>query len=54
MDLLTLGYYAFVCALLGLAAPLMHNRLARLAIGATVGLAAASLLPSLRLMIGSA
>jgi hypothetical protein len=46
--MLTLAYYALVCALLGVAAPHLGQRWVRLVIGAIVGLTAATLLPYLK------
>jgi hypothetical protein len=51
MDILNLAYYALVCALLSVAAPYMGRRWVRLAVGAIVGLVAASLLPLLKSLI---
>lgn len=48
MDLLSLAFYALVCAVLSLFAPQLGGRAARLAVGAAVGVAAATLLPVLR------
>ncbi len=48
MDPVTLGFYASVCAILGLAGPRLGGPLARLGIGALVGLAAAAVLPLVR------
>jgi len=48
MDPITLGFYAIVCGLLSAVAPSMPRLPVRLAIGAVVGLAAASLLPLLK------
>ena len=48
MDIVTLTYYAAICGLLSFAAPYLGNRLVRLAIGVTVGVVAAALLPMAR------
>ncbi|MEC3862621.1 hypothetical protein VK792_15120 [Mesobacterium sp. TK19101] len=52
MDPVTFGFYAAVCAVLGLLAPVLRSPLMRLIIGAFVGIAAAALLPTLRGMTG--
>lgn len=52
MDPITLAFYALVCAILSAAAPNLGNRAARLAIGAVVGVVAASVLPLLRGAVG--
>lgn len=51
MDILNLGYYALVCALLSVAAPYMGRRWVRLLVGAVVGVTAATLLPLLKTLI---
>ena len=48
MDPVTLAFYALVCAVLSFFAPLLGGRVARLAVGAAVGVFAAALLPVLR------
>ncbi len=48
MDPITLGFYAIVCGGLSAVAPRVPRLPLRLAIGAVVGLAAASLLPFLK------
>ncbi|WP_425093842.1 hypothetical protein [Tropicimonas sp. S265A] len=52
MDIVALGFYAVVCALLSLMAPDLGGRWQRLAIGAAVGVVAAALLPVLRSVLG--
>lgn len=52
MDIITVSYYAFVCGVLGLAGPRLGKPPVRLIIGAIVGVLAASLLPSVRGMLG--
>lgn len=52
MDPVALVFYAIVCACLGLAGPRLGAPLARLGIGAAVGIVAAAVLPALRGMIG--
>lgn len=52
MDMLSIAYYALVCSLLGLAGPRLGRAPIRLAIGAVVGIVAASLLPGLRIGLG--
>lgn len=53
MDPVTLGYYAMICGLLGLAAPRWRVPGMRFAIGVVVGLVAAGALPGLRGLVGS-
>ncbi|MBV0913738.1 hypothetical protein [Anianabacter salinae] len=48
MDPVTLAFYAIVCACLGAAAPRVPRLPIRLAVGATVGLVAASVLPLIK------
>ena len=48
MDYVSLGFYAVVCGVLGLIAPGLGNMLARLGIGALVGVVAAALLPAVQ------
>jgi hypothetical protein len=52
MDYISLGFYAAVCGLLSLVAPGLGNMLARLGIGALVGIVAAALLPAFKGMTG--
>lgn len=51
MDPITLGFYAIVCGCLSAAAPRFPRLPIRLAIGAIVGLVAASALPWLKGML---
>lgn len=51
MDILNLAYYALVCALLSVAAPYLGRRWVRLAVGAVVGVTAATLLPLMKSLI---
>lgn len=51
MDLLSLSFYALVCAVLSLFAPQLGGRAARLAVGALVGVIAAAVLPTLRVTL---
>ncbi|MDF0601829.1 hypothetical protein P1J78_13870 [Psychromarinibacter sp. C21-152] len=48
MDPVTLTYYALVCGLLSAFAPTVRRRIARLAVGAVIGLVAAGALPFVR------
>lgn len=52
MDSVALIFYAGVCGLLGMVAPNLGGRMTRLMIGAAVGIVAAAILPSVRLMFG--
>ena len=52
MDPITLAFYALVCGILSLFAPDLGGRGARLAIGALVGVGAATLLPVLKTTLG--
>ena len=52
MDMLTTAYYAIICAVLGMAAPVFGNAAGRLLFGAAVGVAAALMLPHVKAMIG--
>jgi len=52
MDPITLGFYAVVCGALSVVAPSFPRLPVRLGIGAVVGLAAASVLPMLKGMMG--
>lgn len=54
MDPVSLGFYASVCGLLGLAGPKLGAAPIRLAIGALVGVVAVSLLPHIKVMLGVA
>jgi hypothetical protein len=51
MDPISLGFYALVCGCLSVAAPRLGGLAPRLAIGAGVGLIAATFLPMLRGML---
>ena len=53
MDPISLTFYAAVCGLLSLFAPSLGGRIPRLAIGAVVGVIAATVLPLLRAALGS-
>lgn len=52
MDPISLIFYALVCGLLGLAGPKLGKAPMRLAVGACVGILAATALPGLRALIG--
>lgn len=52
MDPISLTFYAVVCGLLSLVAPNLGGMVPRLAIGAVVGVVAATLLPVLNGMMG--
>ncbi|MDJ0639768.1 MAG: hypothetical protein QNJ20_13090 [Paracoccaceae bacterium] len=52
MDPVALVFYAVVCGVLSLAAPTLGGRVPRLAVGAVVGVVAASVLPILSTMMG--
>ncbi|WP_167853547.1 hypothetical protein [Roseovarius aestuariivivens] len=52
MDVVTLLYYAAICAGLSFAAPALPSARSRLLVGAAVGIGAAALLPVLRTAIG--
>lgn len=54
MDPISLGFYATVCGLLGLAGPKLGAAPWRLGIGAIVGVIAVSVLPTLQSLFGSA
>ena len=53
MDPFTIGFYAIVCAGLSAVAPRVPKLPVRLAVGAAVGVIAATLLPEIKSMIGS-
>jgi hypothetical protein len=53
MDPFTIGFYAIVCAGLSAVAPRVPRLPVRLAIGAVVGVIAASVLPQIKGMIGT-
>ena len=52
MDLVALGFYALVCGVLSLAGPVLGTPILRFGIGAVVGIVAASVLPSVRVIVG--
>ena len=52
MDPISLAFYAVICGLLSLFAPNFGGAMPRLAVGAGVGIAAATLLPIFRSLIG--
>ncbi|MCS6626162.1 hypothetical protein N0B44_24900 [Roseibacterium beibuensis] len=52
MDVTALVFYAAICGLLSLASPRLGRPFIRLAVGAVVGIAAATLLPILRTAFG--
>lgn len=52
MDIITVSYYAVVCGVLGMAGPKLGGTVVRLIIGAIVGVIAATLLPTVRLIAG--
>lgn len=52
MDPVTMGYYAAVCAALGLGAGRLRSAVLRVALGVVVGLLAAAVLPGLRAALG--
>ena len=52
MDIAALLFYACVCGVLSMLAPNLGGRVARLGIGAIVGVVAAALLPVLRGFLG--
>tara|TARA_R110002074_G_scaffold202816_1_gene370685 strand:- start:206 stop:367 length:162 start_codon:yes stop_codon:yes gene_type:complete len=52
MDPVTLGFYAIVCAILGVISPGLGPTGTRLIIGAGVGLVAAAMLPLIRSSLG--
>ena len=54
MDPVSLGFYATVCGLLGLAGPKLGAAPVRLGIGAVVGMIAVTLLPWLQGLLGAA
>jgi hypothetical protein len=53
MDPISLGYYAAVCAALGVAGPWLGSLIVRLIIGALVGIGAAALLPQVQAWMGA-
>lgn len=52
MDPLALIYYAMICGALSYFAPNLRTPVARLSVGAAVGVVAASLLPMLHGLLG--
>jgi len=52
MDITALVFYAVVCGVLSWAAPNLGAPMARLGVGAVVGVAAASVLPFLKAILG--
>jgi len=52
MDPIAMTFYAVICGVLSFAAPHLGSPLKRLGIGAVVGIVAAALLPTLRLVLG--
>lgn len=54
MDPVSLGFYATVCGLLGLAGPRLGTAPFRLAIGALVGIVAVAALPHVKTLLGAA
>ncbi|KUF12768.1 hypothetical protein [Pseudoponticoccus marisrubri] len=54
MDPISLGYYALVCGLLGLAGPRLGRAPIRLGIGALVGVVAVAILPQIKQLLGLA
>lgn len=51
MDITALGFYAVVCGVLSFASPRLGRPLSRFAIGAVVGIIAATVLPMLQGMV---
>ncbi len=49
---MSLGFYAVICGLLSLAAPLLGRPMVRITIGAVVGVMAAIALPLMRATLG--
>lgn len=54
MDPVSLGFYATVCGVLGLAGPRLGRAPVRLAIGALVGVVAVTVLPYVKTLLGAA
>jgi hypothetical protein len=52
MDLFNLAFYAIVCGILGVAAPLLGRIPVRLVVGMIVGIAAAGALPTIKAAFG--
>lgn len=53
MDIMGLLYYGIVCGLLSWVSPRLGEPPVRVAMGVAVGIAAAGLLPYLRMMLGA-
>lgn len=54
MDPISLGFYAVICGLLSYFAPNLGTAIPRLAVGAVVGIAAATVLPWIKTAMGAA
>ncbi|MBO9465720.1 hypothetical protein TRP8649_04147 [Pelagimonas phthalicica] len=54
MDPVSLGFYASVCGLLGLAGPKLGGAPIRLGVGALVGIVAVTILPHIKTFLGVA
>lgn len=54
MDPVSIGFYASVCGLLGLAGPKLGAAPIRLGVGALVGVLAVSVLPHVKTLLGVA
>jgi hypothetical protein len=52
MDPVSLGYYAAICGVLGIASPWLGALPVRLVVGALVGVGAAALLPQVQALFG--
>ena len=52
MDIVALVFYALVCGVLSWAAPRLGAPMVRFGIGAVIGIIAAAVLPSVRVVIG--
>jgi len=52
MDLFNLAFYAIVCGILSVAAPLLGRMPIRLGVGMIVGIAAAGALPTVKTALG--
>ena len=48
MDIITLGYYGFICGVLGYSAPKIGNKYTRIIAGVCTGLVGAAMLPLVR------
>ncbi len=51
MDYFTLVYYGLICGVLGVSAPWLEHRAVRFAVGLSIGVVAAILLPYLKTMV---